>query len=58
MTGDCVLGEVCELLADGASGLIVVEEGEPVDTAGSGAITSAIGAMTSGTGASTLGGGL
>nr|GFB74133.1 hypothetical protein [Tanacetum cinerariifolium] len=43
---------------DGASGLTVVEEGEPVDAAGSRATTSAIGAITSGAGRSTLGGGL
>ncbi|GKF16274.1 hypothetical protein Tco_0061192 [Tanacetum coccineum] len=42
---------------DGASWSIVVEEGEPVDAAGSGATTSAIGAMTSGAGRSTLHGG-
>nr|GEZ58210.1 hypothetical protein [Tanacetum cinerariifolium]GFA18912.1 hypothetical protein [Tanacetum cinerariifolium] len=57
MTGDYVSGEVCELLADGASWSTVVEEGEPVDSAGSGAITSAIEAITSGAGRSTLGGG-
>nr|GEV49755.1 putative ribonuclease H-like domain-containing protein [Tanacetum cinerariifolium] len=38
------------LLGDGASWSSVVEEGEPVDAAGSGATTSAIGAMTSGAG--------
>ncbi|GKE95171.1 hypothetical protein Tco_1580026, partial [Tanacetum coccineum] len=41
---------------DGASWSTVVEEGEPVDVAGSGATTSAIGAMTSGARRSTLGG--
>ncbi|GKG28518.1 hypothetical protein Tco_0406845, partial [Tanacetum coccineum] len=35
-----------------------VDEGEPVDAAGSRATTSAIGAMTSGAGLSTLDGGL
>ncbi|GJS58095.1 hypothetical protein Tco_0652879, partial [Tanacetum coccineum] len=43
---------------DGASWSTVVEEGEPVDAAGSGATTLAIGAMTSGAGRSTLDGGL
>nr|GFC78155.1 hypothetical protein [Tanacetum cinerariifolium] len=47
---DCVLGEVCELLADGASWSTVVEEGELVDAAGSRATTSAIEAMTVGAG--------
>nr|GFD05886.1 hypothetical protein [Tanacetum cinerariifolium] len=41
---------VRELLVDGESWLTVVEEGELVDAAGSGATTSAIGAMTSGAG--------
>ncbi|GKG24376.1 hypothetical protein Tco_0395004, partial [Tanacetum coccineum] len=36
------------LLGDGASWPTVVEEGKPVDAAGSGATTLAIGAMTSG----------
>ncbi|GJS35014.1 hypothetical protein Tco_0533396 [Tanacetum coccineum] len=36
--------------SDGASWSTVVEEGEPVDAAGSGATTSAIRAMTSGLG--------
>ncbi|GKF03735.1 hypothetical protein Tco_0030658 [Tanacetum coccineum] len=45
-------------MCDGASWSTVVEEGELVDSAGSGAITSAIGAMTSGTGRSTQGGGV
>nr|GEU70119.1 hypothetical protein [Tanacetum cinerariifolium] len=58
MTGDYVSGEFYELLADGASWSTVVEEGEPVDLAGSGAITLAIGVMTSGTGSLTLGEGL
>nr|GEU32601.1 putative reverse transcriptase domain-containing protein [Tanacetum cinerariifolium] len=44
MIGDCVSGEVCELLADGAYGSTIVEEGESVDSAGFGATTSAIGA--------------
>nr|GEY59307.1 hypothetical protein [Tanacetum cinerariifolium] len=35
---------------------IAVEEGKPVDSAGSGAITLAIGAINSETGSSTLGG--
>ncbi|GJV54456.1 hypothetical protein Tco_1450197 [Tanacetum coccineum] len=43
---------------DGASWSTIVEEGEPVDAAGSGATTSVIGAMTSGAGRSTLDGGL
>ncbi|GKG32835.1 hypothetical protein Tco_0430345, partial [Tanacetum coccineum] len=43
---------------DGASWSTVVEEGEPVDAACSGATTSAIGVMTSGAGRSTLDGGL
>ncbi|GKA04308.1 hypothetical protein Tco_0677089 [Tanacetum coccineum] len=43
---------------DGASWSIVVEEGEPVDAAGSGATTSAIRAITSGAERSTLDGGL
>ncbi|GJW86103.1 hypothetical protein Tco_0159248 [Tanacetum coccineum] len=47
-----------ELLGDGASWLTVVEEGELVDTVGSGATTLAIGAMTLGAGRSTLDGGL
>ncbi|GKC64277.1 hypothetical protein Tco_1096875, partial [Tanacetum coccineum] len=58
MTGDCVSGEVCELLADGASWSTIVEEGEPIDSAGAGASTAAFGAMTSGAGGSILGGGL
>ncbi|GJY03086.1 hypothetical protein Tco_0361238 [Tanacetum coccineum] len=41
-------------MCDGASWSTVVEEGEPVDAAGSGATTSAIGAMTLGAGRSTL----
>nr|GEX25875.1 hypothetical protein [Tanacetum cinerariifolium] len=41
------MSKVCELLADGASWSTVVEEGEPVHAASSGATTSAIGAMTS-----------
>ncbi|GKD22826.1 hypothetical protein Tco_1224529 [Tanacetum coccineum] len=45
-------------MCDGASWSTVVEEGEPVDEAGSGATTSAIGAMTSGAGRSTLDGGV
>ncbi|GJY28704.1 hypothetical protein Tco_0404471 [Tanacetum coccineum] len=49
---------VCELLGDGASWSTVVEEGEPVDAAGSRATTSAIRAMTSGAGRSTLDEGL
>ncbi|GJZ70344.1 hypothetical protein Tco_0633894, partial [Tanacetum coccineum] len=47
-----------ELLGDGASWSIVVEEGEPVDAAGSGATTLAIGAMTLGAGRLILDGGL
>ncbi|GKE67282.1 hypothetical protein Tco_1521443, partial [Tanacetum coccineum] len=43
---------------DGAFWSTVVEEGEPVDAAGSGATTLAIRAMTSGAGRSTLDGGL
>ncbi|GKE69222.1 hypothetical protein Tco_1527294, partial [Tanacetum coccineum] len=43
---------------DGASWSTVVEEGEPVDTAGSGATTSVIRAMTAGAMQSTLGGGM
>ncbi|GJS91425.1 reverse transcriptase domain-containing protein [Tanacetum coccineum] len=39
-------------MCDGASWSTVVEEGELVDSAGSGATTSAIGAMTSGAGSS------
>nr|GEW24803.1 hypothetical protein [Tanacetum cinerariifolium] len=50
MTGDYVSGELFELLEDGASWSIDVEEGELVDSAGSGATTSTIGAMTSGAG--------
>ncbi|GKE09737.1 hypothetical protein Tco_1413288, partial [Tanacetum coccineum] len=46
-----------ELLRYGASWSTVVEEGEPVKTAGYGATTSAIRAMTSGAGRSTHGGG-
>nr|GEW24385.1 hypothetical protein [Tanacetum cinerariifolium] len=38
--------------------LWIVEEGEPVDAAGSGATTSAIRAMNLGAGRSTLGGGV
>nr|GFA30226.1 hypothetical protein [Tanacetum cinerariifolium] len=49
--------EVCELLEDGTSWSTVVEEGKPVDSAGSGATTLAIRAMTSWVGRSTLGGG-
>ncbi|GKF87696.1 hypothetical protein Tco_0258573, partial [Tanacetum coccineum] len=45
-------------MCDGASWLTVVEEGEPVDAAGSGTTTSAIGAMTSGAGGLKLDGGL
>ncbi|GJT44808.1 hypothetical protein Tco_0953523 [Tanacetum coccineum] len=41
---------VYELLGDDASWSTVVEEGEPVDVAGSGATTLAIGAITSGAG--------
>nr|GEV29622.1 hypothetical protein [Tanacetum cinerariifolium] len=58
MNGDCVLGEVCELLTDGASWSTVVEESEPIDPVGSRATTPAIRAMTLGTGRSTLGGGV
>nr|GEU52493.1 retrovirus-related Pol polyprotein from transposon TNT 1-94 [Tanacetum cinerariifolium] len=54
MTGDCVSGKVYELLADGASWSTVVEEGELVDSAGSGATASVIRAMTSGADRSTL----
>ncbi|GKF87865.1 hypothetical protein Tco_0258742 [Tanacetum coccineum] len=43
---------------DGASWSTVVEEGEPVDAAGSGATTSVIGSMTLGDRQSTLDGGL
>ncbi|GKG33018.1 hypothetical protein Tco_0430528, partial [Tanacetum coccineum] len=43
---------------DGASWSTIVEEGESVDAAGSGATTSLIRAMTSGAGRSTLDGGL
>nr|GEZ53079.1 hypothetical protein [Tanacetum cinerariifolium] len=43
------------LLGDGASWSTIVEEGEPVDSVGSGAITLARGAITSGTRGSTLG---
>ncbi|GKC79966.1 hypothetical protein Tco_1130740 [Tanacetum coccineum] len=46
------------LFSDGASWSTIVEEGESVDIAGSGATTSAIGAMNSGVGLSTLDGGL
>ncbi|GKG19410.1 hypothetical protein Tco_0376509, partial [Tanacetum coccineum] len=42
---------------DSASWSTVVEEGGPVDTAGSGATTSSIGAMTLEAEQSTLGGG-
>ncbi|GKG32634.1 hypothetical protein Tco_0430144 [Tanacetum coccineum] len=45
-------------LSDGASWSTVVEEGEPIDAAGSGATTLTIRAMTSGAGRSTLDGGL
>ncbi|GKA46580.1 hypothetical protein Tco_0739463, partial [Tanacetum coccineum] len=38
------------LLGHGASWSTVVEEGEPVDTADTGATTSSIGATTSGAG--------
>ncbi|GKG10327.1 hypothetical protein Tco_0339073, partial [Tanacetum coccineum] len=41
---------------DGASWSIVVEEGEPVDAAGSGVTTSAIRVMTSVSGNQTLDG--
>ncbi|GJX24475.1 hypothetical protein Tco_0228920 [Tanacetum coccineum] len=44
--------------SDGASWSTVVQEGEPVDAAGSGATTSLIGAMTSRARRSTLDGGL
>nr|GEY36715.1 ribonuclease H-like domain-containing protein [Tanacetum cinerariifolium] len=47
MTRDFVLGEVYELLADGASVLTVVEEGELVDSVSFRATTLAIRAMTS-----------
>nr|GFB67567.1 hypothetical protein [Tanacetum cinerariifolium] len=43
---------------DGASLSTIVEEGEPVDTAGSKATTSAIRAITLEAGRSTLGGGV
>ncbi|GKE34570.1 hypothetical protein Tco_1453892 [Tanacetum coccineum] len=46
------------LLGDGVSWSTVVEEGDPVYTAGTGATTSSIGAMTSGDGRSTPGGGV
>nr|GFC44327.1 hypothetical protein [Tanacetum cinerariifolium] len=46
------------LLGDAASWSTIVEEDEPIDSTGSGAITSSIGAMTSGAGGSTLGGGV
>ncbi|GKD65650.1 hypothetical protein Tco_1307758 [Tanacetum coccineum] len=58
MTGDLVSGVVCELLGDDASWSTFVEEGEPVNAAGSGATTLAIRAMTSGAGQSTLDRGL
>ncbi|GJU92144.1 hypothetical protein Tco_1304567 [Tanacetum coccineum] len=45
-------------MCDGASWLTVVEEGEPIDAAGTGATTSAIRAITLGAGRSTLDGGL
>ncbi|GJY99009.1 putative ribonuclease H-like domain-containing protein [Tanacetum coccineum] len=45
------------LLCEGSSWSTVVEEGEPVDAAGSGATTSEIRAITSGAGRSTLDGG-
>nr|GEU72258.1 retrovirus-related Pol polyprotein from transposon TNT 1-94 [Tanacetum cinerariifolium] len=45
-----------KFIGDGASWSIVVEEGEPVDAASTGATTSAIGAMTSRANRSTLGG--
>nr|GEZ23880.1 hypothetical protein [Tanacetum cinerariifolium] len=45
---------VCELLGDGASLSTVVDEGKPIDAAGSGATILAIGAMTSGAIKSTL----
>ncbi|GJR41027.1 hypothetical protein Tco_1216711 [Tanacetum coccineum] len=50
MTGDYVSGKVSELLAEGASWSTVVEEGKPVEEAGSGATASTIGAITSGAG--------
>nr|GFC55699.1 hypothetical protein [Tanacetum cinerariifolium] len=50
--------EVYELLGDGAYWSTVVDEGEPVDAAGSEATTSAIGAMSSWAGKSTVGRGL
>ncbi|GKC86325.1 hypothetical protein Tco_1142042 [Tanacetum coccineum] len=56
--GSLFMCVVYELLGDGASWLTVVEEGELVDTTGSGTTTSAIRAMTSGAGQSTLGGGV
>ncbi|GJS64276.1 hypothetical protein Tco_0678840 [Tanacetum coccineum] len=48
---------IFQLLGDGASWSTVVEEGEPVDTTGTGETTSSIGEMTLGAGRSTLGGG-
>nr|GEX56184.1 hypothetical protein [Tanacetum cinerariifolium] len=48
--------KVQELLGDGASWSTVVEEGEPVDAAGSGATTLAIRVIASGAGRSTRGG--
>nr|GEU75865.1 putative reverse transcriptase domain-containing protein [Tanacetum cinerariifolium] len=41
------IGEVCELLADGASWLKIIKEGEPVKAAGSGATALVIKAITS-----------
>nr|GFA67798.1 hypothetical protein [Tanacetum cinerariifolium] len=49
---------VCELLGDGASWSIVVEEGEPVNAASSGATTLAFRAITLGARQATLDGGL
>nr|GEZ80032.1 hypothetical protein [Tanacetum cinerariifolium] len=50
MTRYYVLGDVCELLADGASWSTVVKEGESVEATGSGATVSTIRAITSGLG--------
>ncbi|GKF18841.1 hypothetical protein Tco_0063759 [Tanacetum coccineum] len=59
MLQNCFLEFECQRMErDGASWSTVVEEGEPVDAAGSGATTSAIRAMTSRAGRSTLNGGL
>ncbi|GJW92877.1 hypothetical protein Tco_0172549 [Tanacetum coccineum] len=55
--GRLSFGCCLRVIGDGASWSTVVEEGEPVNTARTGATTSSIRAMTSGAGRSTLGGG-